>query len=32
MVDSLVGRVDAGERDELRREKLSELRAMLEGE
>jgi two-component system alkaline phosphatase synthesis response regulator PhoP len=32
MVDSLVGRVDAGERDELRREKLSELRSMLEGE
>jgi DNA-binding response OmpR family regulator len=32
MVDSLVGRVGAGERDELRREKLSELRALLEGE
>jgi two-component system alkaline phosphatase synthesis response regulator PhoP len=32
MVDSLLGRVDAGERDELRREKLSELRSMLEGE
>jgi two-component system alkaline phosphatase synthesis response regulator PhoP len=32
MVDSLVGRVDAGERDELRREKLSELRALLEGD
>jgi two-component system alkaline phosphatase synthesis response regulator PhoP len=32
MVNDLLGRVDAGERDELRREKLSELRSMLEGE
>jgi two-component system alkaline phosphatase synthesis response regulator PhoP len=31
MVNGLLGRVDAGERDELRREKLSELRTMLEG-
>jgi two-component system alkaline phosphatase synthesis response regulator PhoP len=32
MVRGLLGRVDAGERDELRREKLSELRSMIERE
>lgn len=32
MVNDLLGRVDAGQRDELRREKLSELRSMLERE
>jgi DNA-binding response OmpR family regulator len=32
LVRDLLGRVDAGERDELRREKLSELRALLERE
>jgi DNA-binding response OmpR family regulator len=32
MVNDLLGRVGAGERDELRREKLSELRSMLEGD
>ena len=32
MVNGLLGRVDAGEREELRREKLSELRSMLERE
>ncbi len=32
MVLGLLGRVDAGERDELRREKLSELRSMIERE
>ena len=30
MVNDLIGRVDAGEREQLRREKLSELRKMLE--
>ena len=32
MVRGLLGRVDAGEREELRREKLSELRRMIERE
>jgi DNA-binding response OmpR family regulator len=32
MVNDLLGRVGAGQRDELRREKLSELRSMLERE
>jgi DNA-binding response OmpR family regulator len=32
MVNELLGRVDAGQRDELRLEKLSELRSMLERE
>jgi DNA-binding response OmpR family regulator len=32
MVRDLLGRVGAGERDELRREKLSELRSMLDHE
>jgi DNA-binding response OmpR family regulator len=32
MVNDLLGRVDAGERDALRREKLTELRSMLERE
>ena len=32
MVNGLLGRVDAGEREQLRREKLSELRSMLERE
>jgi DNA-binding response OmpR family regulator len=32
LVRDLLGRVGAGERDELRREKLSELRALLEGD
>ena len=32
LVDALLDRVGAGERDELRREKLSELRSLLEGE
>jgi DNA-binding response OmpR family regulator len=32
MVRGLLGRVDAGERDQLRREKLSELRSMIERE
>ena len=32
MVRGLLGRVDAGEREELRREKLSELRSMIERE
>ena len=32
MVNEMLGRVGAGERDALRREKLTELRALLEGE
>lgn len=31
MVNGLLGRVDAGEREQLRREKLTELRSMLDG-
>lgn len=31
MVNDLLGRVDAGEREQLRREKLTELRSMLDG-